>query len=380
MRILHVYYRYPIYGGGCYFSDFLEQLGKEGVKSLLIAEKYPPAEMVPVIKNLKILWLPSWAEGRVDEGLFVVSMFRYLFHRDVRRSDIVNCVGPRGLVFALFLKVLYGTKVVCTVEMVIPKGGSPLSGVVHFLYKFLLKNAPIDLVISWSKFYTECFLRPWGLSSKLVTVAPGVKVKRARRSEADRLRKSLSGDADIFLTFVKPLYKPNGDGAIQVIKALKILRDKYGCKVRLILFKRGESQEHEVEKVVRQLGLFQEVVFLPFIKFSEVQSFVLASDYAVLPYMYSATLSRSLLEALALGKVIITTGVGEIKNVLKDEVNGLLTGSSPSEIAEAIWRVKTGEVDSAAISRMATLTARSRFSLVKNVEEQVRLFKLLLAG
>lgn len=119
-----------------------------------------------------------------------------------------------------------------------------------------------------------------------------------------------------------------------LFKAMAIvLRTK---KVHLLVVGKGECEE-EYKRIAHNLSLDEYVHFLGFR--SDVLEIISASDACVLSTFYEGQ-SNSLLEYMALKKPVIATDIEENREVIIDEVDGLLVlPRSPEKMAEAILRV-----------------------------------------
>jgi N,N'-diacetylbacillosaminyl-diphospho-undecaprenol alpha-1,3-N-acetylgalactosaminyltransferase len=89
------------------------------------------------------------------------------------------------------------------------------------------------------------------------------------------------------------------------------------------------------ENKIRNLSLESKVFYLGFKK--NIKDYMLASDVVVLPSYYREGIPRSLIEALALDKIIITTNLPGCKEVIIDGWNGFL-------VKEKDWRDLTAKI------------------------------------
>lgn len=372
IRVLHLLFQYPQFAGGCYFTEYLDCLAKENFQSTLLACRYPENVAVPKTKSLDIIWIKQVGAAKVAEFFYMIQLLGRLFDNRLRGVEVINCIGPRGLIFASLHRLLFGTKVVCTIEMVTIRQGWTGRIFDRFFYLALLRLFGADLIISWSRYHSGKYLLRWGLANKLVTIPPGIKERRVTSSSRARaIRKRYAGAAETFLTFVKPLHRPNGEAAIRIIRSIEVLKDKYGIVCKLLLFKRDREQDTEVISVVEELGLDKQIEFLPFVKFSETQDYIYASDFIVLPYVYETTVSRSLLEAMQAGKLIITTSQGEVGHIIENGRNGLITTGAPDDIARILFEVKRGNIKIGNLIKGAKKTVEEQFAQGKNVHLQV---------
>ena len=89
------------------------------------------------------------------------------------------------------------------------------------------------------------------------------------------------------------------------------------------------------EKNIRDLSLESKVFYLGFKK--NIKDYMLASDVVVLPSYYREGIPRSLIEALALDKILITTNLPGCKETVIDGWNGFF-------VKEKDWRDLAGKI------------------------------------
>jgi len=95
----------------------------------------------------------------------------------------------------------------------------------------------------------------------------------------------------------------------------------------------------DLEGVIASMHLGTHAEIMPWLPFSEVPSYIDASDIIVLPYTYPPTSSRSLLEGMAAGKALVTCPVGEIPIILQAETHALFANPEPQALADAMARL-----------------------------------------
>lgn len=122
-----------------------------------------------------------------------------------------------------------------------------------------------------------------------------------------------------FLMIARILYDK---GYAEYVEAAKIVRREYPDVEFLLLGRIDEEYPNHVPAdVVEQDNQAGHIRYLGFV--NDVRSVVLSADCIVLP-SYHEGLSRVLMEALALGRPIITTSIPGCKETVDDGVNGYL--------------------------------------------------------
>ena len=370
MKIAIVYFRYPLYPKGSYFQEFLNKLAGSLDEIYLIAMQYPKG---PFSKpaNVKICWVPFFNIRFIEDFFFMfTALFKVMFLRTLRNVDLINTIGPRGLLAGWYLKKVYGIPLVCTIEMINEKG-SLLNNIYYESIRFLMTKAPVDKFICWSNYYWENHLKIWGIpQKKIATISGGIDTD-VYNPEVDgsAIKKKYGGNFPL-IVFAKPLYFPNTESAKLLVQAIARIKPKIAIK---LLIGSGEGMK-EIQSLAKELDVQGSIEFMPPTPFTEIPKYIAAADLVVLPFTYSATTSRSLLEAMAMGKAIITTKVGEIPNIIENGKEALLVNATIDDISDAIELVLNDQNLAFSLSRNAVDLVRKKYSLSIIVEENVKLF------
>jgi glycosyltransferase involved in cell wall biosynthesis len=124
-------------------------------------------------------------------------------------------------------------------------------------------------------------------------------------------------------------------GLKYLLLAMKIILTKFpGAKLEII----GDGTLlNELQELSKKLGISNSVIF--FGKFTDVKPFYKRMDVFVLPSLYEG-FGIVLLEAMASGVPVIASNVDGIKEVVQDEINGILVlPKNPEAIAIALTRL-----------------------------------------
>ncbi len=145
--------------------------------------------------------------------------------------------------------------------------------------------------------------------------------------------------------FVGRLTKAKGVDIL--IKAIKILKEKYQKEIKAAIVGKGYLEE-ELKELVMKLGIEKEVEFLGVRR--DIEKLMKSTKLFVLPSRWEG-LPLTILEAMSSGAGIIATKVGGIPEVIQNGKEGILISSEDSEtlagaIAELLkdreLRVKLG--------------------------------------
>ena len=227
-----------------------------------------------------------------------------------------------------------------------------------FFYAFLERLAAqwCDRMITVSDFHRAWAIR-LGITApeRIVTIRNGVSRSRlaVTRNRHD-VRKELGIDEHDFLLASIGRLAPQKGLETLILALPDILRRN--PRARLVLVGEGPLRS-ELEAGLEGSGLASAVRFLGFRR--DVGEILSASDVVIAPTLREG-LSISVLEAMAMGKPIVTTAIGSNLELIEDGVSGLLVPpNDPARLAEAILRV---EADPVSASRYGD-AARQRFDL-----------------
>jgi glycosyltransferase involved in cell wall biosynthesis len=111
-------------------------------------------------------------------------------------------------------------------------------------------------------------------------------------------------------------------GVIELVEAAAILKEKFGSKVKIILA--GDVDENRASLTEEQVLAWQKQGSIEWIGFrTDVYSTLAASHIVVLP-SYREGLPKSLIEACAVGRPIVTTDVPGCRDVVDEGINGFI--------------------------------------------------------
>ena len=373
MKVLFFYYKYPLYPRGSYFQEFLNTISGSLERVYLVATRHPKGDFDKP-SNLEIFWLPLLDISFLGELFFMLTvLLKVIFTKKLSRVDVVNTIGPRGLLAGWYLKKRFGIPLVCTIEMLNEKGRL-VDNLYYAFVRFLLTKTPVDRFICWSNYYWENHLKQWGIpKSRVVIIPAGIDTDVYNPSvDGTEIKNRYAPDTPL-IVFAKPLYSTNTAAAKLLVRAVAILKPR----IRLKLLIGGGEGERYIRDLAQILGVSDQVSFMPPTPFPEIPKYIAAADLVVLPFTYAPTTSRSLLEAMALGKAVITTPVGEVGRILEHRRHAIFVEPSSQEIAVAIQELLGDENLSAKIGLEARRLVESGFSLITAIERTVGVFKNL---
>lgn len=156
--------------------------------------------------------------------------------------------------------------------------------------------------------------------------------------------------------------------------------------VRLVLFRRPEARavvvgdgpdRQALERLAGRLGLGPRVRFTG--ATWEPYAALAAMDCVVCPSRQEG-LGFTVLEALAVARPIVVTGIGGVREVVEDGATGLLVPPGDrGQLVQAILRVLEDASGSAAMARAGRARVATEFTVDRMVDETVRVYSMAVA-
>jgi len=181
---------------------------------------------------------------------------------------------------------------------------------------------------------------------KVFLIPPGIDesycAKVSDHEELKKTRKNLNiASEDFVLLFLGPATKLRG--ADTLVKSIALTHKRLPSLKAIILARRlsdpfAEKEESEILSLIAKLKLGHIIrVVKGVFPQEDVKKFIEASDVIVLPFrLVQSDVPISLLEALALGKPVISTDVDGIPEWLDGRSGVLLRSAQPLELAQAL--------------------------------------------
>ena len=376
MKILTIFYHYPLYPQGSYFQEFLNKLAESVDKVYLLACHYPKTDFKKH-KNIKIFWVPLVKINYIGEVFFMIAvLLKAIFDNELRQADVVNSIGPRGLLAGWYLRKVYQIPLVCTIEALNEKG-SLFRNIYYGLVRLLVVHVPVDKFICWSNYFWEDHLKKWGIPEDKVVIIPGGIDTEINNPQIDggEIKKKYAPDSPL-IVFAKPLHDYNTGPAELIVQSIALLRPELEVKA---LIGSGDGK-NRVQYLAQKLGALDLVSFMPPTPFPEIPKYIAAADLVVLPYTSARSTSRSLLEAMAIGKPIITTSVGETGRILKNKEHAIIVEAKPEFIAPKIKLLLKNKQLSKEIRAGALKLIKNKFSLSIVIDQTLAIFEDLTAS
>ncbi len=331
MKVLMITSYYAPYIGGAeiYVKEVAERLVKEGNKVIILTKRLGKLKNHEVINGVKVYRVRSLDFPQLRSFFSIPGLF-FKGIKMARQSDIIHAhiAYPNGIV-AYMIKKATGKPYILTLQ------GDEL---MDYPEKKLLKllKYPIGLALRNAR-YVHC-----------ISNALADKAKQYFGVEDDRIRIIPNGvDIDAFKQARKIDLKRNYN-AKKIVIAVSRLSSKnnleiliramrvIGNDVKLVIIGDGVERE-KLEALAKKLGVNAE--FVGKIGHDKIASYLKGADVFVRTPRTEG-LGIAFLEAMAAGLPVIASDVGGIKDIVKNNINGLIVSNNDSkEIAMAIKRI-----------------------------------------
>ena len=138
-------------------------------------------------------------------------------------------------------------------------------------------------------------------------------------------------------------------GIYDLVKAIDILVNRNKQKELHFIFA-GDGEVDEVKNEVEKLGLSNHIDILGWVDVEAKFEVLKQADTVILP-SYNEGLPVALLEAMAAGKIVLSTTVGGIPDLVENDINGyLITPGDVISLAKKIEEISSNKIRMAAIS------------------------------
>ncbi len=139
----------------------------------------------------------------------------------------------------------------------------------------------------------------------------------------------------------------------------------------------GGSLRKKLETMARDYRL--KARFFGFVPHRKLPELLNSSSIYILPSLYEGH-PKTLLEAMASGIAVIGTDVAGIRELIKHGENGILSGTSPSQIRKSIKTLLYDEDLRRSIGEKAREFVSRNFSLRKIYEKELDVYRYVLKG
>lgn len=174
-----------------------------------------------------------------------------------------------------------------------------------------------------------------GLDGQKVVVIPNAMYVKELQSQASNLSDNINFDSGFDILFVGRIEERKG--VQYLLKALMLLKKEGFCPTLKIVG--GGVYKHKLMSLVKENELSSQVVFTGYISQEELLKSYLHTRCVVVPSLYEGTPNRVVIEALALGKPVITTSIPGMEAISSEGLGFVAPPRDSKALADAIRNV-----------------------------------------
>lgn len=278
--------------------------------------------------------------------------------------DVIYCQSTWYCLLAGYLyKKTHSVKLTYTFHTV------PIEKLTYFeklFFQHLLNNC--DCVTFVSKNLKDNIEKVWDLNFKRAEITYGGVRSPCEISEAQihefREQFNIQDGAIILLAHGLTSVKVKAEGAKLLIQAVKKLKTKFP-NIVLILTKEGIFSK-ELKDFARNEGVYENIIFTGDLSNPNIPLKI--CNLYTQAYLIDGDLSLAVLEAMAMGKPIVSTLAGGIPEAIDDGINGLLVQPDSDMIAQKIDYLLENEEFASKLGINAQKTATYKFTWKKSAD------------
>lgn len=362
IKILQTIRQGNIGGGESHVLDLVGNLDKNIFEPVVLS--FTPGPMVDKLNELGVKTYVL--ETQKPFNFFIWPKVKQIFQ--LENFDILHAHGTRAYSNTFRIAKVSGIPAIYTVH-----GWSFHADQNAFVKKirliseeFLVKQADKTICVSDSNFAEG--KRHFEMA-RAVVIKNGVNQQKFNpANEFRNIRKELGIDQDTLLIGFIARMTLQKDPFTLIKAAAKIPATK---NIKFLIVGDGDLKEKTVQ-LAQELGLSNKIIFLPFRQ--DIPDLLNAIDVYCLPSLWEG-LSIALLEAMAMKKTIIATGVDGTKEVIQHEFNGLfIEPQNPADLANAILKVSDNNTLRTNLAHNAFNTITEDFNTDKMVKKIERIY------
>lgn len=341
MKICFIDYYYPPYKGGSEIlaAELTKKLVELGNEVFVVTRKHPNLPYFCKLYDVNVYGVYCPGTQKMGRVLFTFASIPVALK--VIKKHKIDVIISQEIFAALaghFAKMRYKKPFIYIHELTAKNIPTPLNKVKMLAQRIILPRLNCDRFISLSKFIKEEYLKKWGIKNVIV-IPSGVDLNKFNPFiDGSEIRKkySISNDT-ILLVTAKQLYGISAKGLEYAIRAFPLVLKKHK-NVKYMIIGDGEGKK-ALEELTKKLRLEKYVIFVGGRLHEEIPKYLAAADIIIQTFAIEVTVGMSLLEAMGMGKPLLVTESGEIKNILNNSTAMLVEMGNPNSIADGIIKL-----------------------------------------
>ena len=177
-------------------------------------------------------------------------------------------------------------------------------------------------------------------------------------------------DQNLNVLYAGRIYPEKGIGTL-IEAMIKLVRDQGKREISLSVAGSGSVEyENHLRELVIEAGVTENVLFLGWMPPAEMPELLRKFDVLVLPSSWSEPFSRSVLEGMISGLVVVATRIGGTPEIIVDGENGVLfMPNDPDDLAMKIARLVDDPASRDRIGHAGRQTILERFTMTRMMDE-----------
>lgn len=273
-------------------------------------------------------------------SFFLLDWCRIFFFLTKLKCNVV-ILHTGTIVPAFFYKLIYGSKLISAYHQSIYL--KTLKEKFRDYVQFYVSN--INIVIT--KIYYDYFVKMFK-KKNIFIISNGIEIPRVIKERKSKRKKIISfGMASRFI-------KTKGHKLL--IECFENLPSNI-----LLKFVGTGDDEKELKKILIKKNI-KNIYFEGYVEKNDMSNWFNSIDYYI-HISDGETMSLSIMQAMAMGKVIIASNVSGIKNIITHKYNGYLVENTKSNIIKMINNIKNYQDQNFIISNNAKYFAKKNFDI-----------------
>ncbi|MCM8758585.1 MAG: glycosyltransferase [Candidatus Omnitrophica bacterium] len=288
--------------------------------------------------------------------------FFYIFLKE--KPCLLHSFLFAGNMFAKFIRIFFWTPLICS-----QRSTDNWKRSIHWkMEKF--SDFLCSLVVSNSKAGKKALVENAGIKPNKILVIPnGIDLEIKRKKLAND--KQIQKHKGITVGAVGNLREAKGFDIL--IKAANIVSNKRN-DIRFVILGKGPLEKN-LTSLIEKLGLSETVLLYGFVE--NVYNYMANFDIVVISSRWEG-FPVVALEAMACGKPVVATKVGDLPEIIEHGVNGLIVEPErPEELADAILTIASDEKMRELMGKNSIEIVK-KFSLEDMVEKYCKIYEMIL--
>jgi glycosyltransferase involved in cell wall biosynthesis len=361
MKILQICSASELGGGEVHVADLVRALASRGHAVYLVVRPNSP------LRALLAGVIASWHELPLKNSLDVYSSRAIAELIDKHGINIVHAhVGRDYLVAALACRRAPNCRLILTRHHYLPLKKNPV-------YRWLLGSAAAFIAVSDA--VRQSLIERLALDPERVPVIPNwIDTTRFQTVDRDKARAMFQIKANLAVACIGQLTPEKGQEEF-IRAAGQICRSRSDVEFLIAGEENSDSQSytHRLHQIAETMGIQDRVRFMGFVQY--LPELLGAVDVVVVP-SWDEGFSLVTIEAMAARRAVLASNVGGIRDILQENVNGLLF--SPRDANAMAEKMKWLLADAPLRDRLAGQGQRdvyAKFSRDKVIDQIEMLYK-----